>query len=249
MEPTISFFNCVSTKKKATEETLKNLRDLYPKAYIMLACDACESYMDLCEKYNCEYFHSMSKLGYPVQPIGYTIEGAIDWMTRFYLAALRCGTSHIMMMEDDIVLTRKLTIDSNAHLMCIPVDPTSLQPESRLPPVLMDLIYQFSGKYPNVDWYAGGGGAIFKTSTIIDHYPEIIKFFKTTGRIIQNHVYPTIGWIDCFMALYIFLAGKDMVNNPNMTQLYNCHSVEDYDKAYHDLKDKYEIIAHYKKYY
>ena len=33
--PTLSFFNCVSTKKLATEQTLINIRKYYPDAYFM----------------------------------------------------------------------------------------------------------------------------------------------------------------------------------------------------------------------
>lgn len=245
-EPTIAFFNCVSTKKKATEESLKNLREIYPEAYIMLACDATESYMDLCETYNCEYLHCNTKCGYPVQPYGYEMEKVLDWMNRFYIAATRCNSDYLMMFEDDIYLTKKLTIDPNWELAGPYVDINSLKPDSYLPKTLMDLCYEFSGKYPNVPYYAAGGGAIFKVSTLIEYYPQVVKFFKTSGRIIQSNFYPTIGWIDCFMAIFYFLAGKEWSANPKLTSLYN---VTDWDQAVNDLKDDFEIIAHYKKYY
>jgi hypothetical protein len=245
-EPTISFFNCVSTKKKATEESLKNLREIYPEAYIMLVCDACESYMDLCETYNCEYLHSNIKCGYPTQPYGYSMENVLEWMSRFYIAALRCKSDYIMMFEDDILLTKKITIDPNWEVAGPYVDESTLKPDSRLPKQLLDFCYLFSGKYPNVDYYAAGGGAIFKVSTFIEYYPQIVKFFNTSGRILQNHVYPTLGWIDCFMTIFYFLAGKDWSYNTKLTSLYN---VTDWDRAVNELKDEFEIIAHYKKYY
>jgi hypothetical protein len=245
-EATLSFFNCVSTKKKATEQALINIRQFYPDSYFILACDACQSYMDLCEKYHCEYFHSMNRLGYPQQPYGYDIEGAIDWLTRFYIAALRAPTTHLMMMEDDIVITKKLTIDLSWEVAGNYVCETTLQPVSRFPPELMESIYKFSGKYPNVNYYAAGGGSIFKVSTLLEYYPEVVKWMRTEGKRIQLTVWPTIGWLDCFMAIFYFLAGKEWTYNPKLTHLYNC---TDYDAAYESLKHDYEIIAHFKKYY
>jgi hypothetical protein len=245
--PTLGFFNCVSTKKRATEQTLINIRELYPDSYFLIACDATESYMDLCEKYNCEYFHSQNKVGYPVQPYGYTMENVLDWLSRFYFAAVRTPTTHLMMMEDDILVNRKIDLNADWEI----AGPAIIQGqfEPHIPETVMELIYQFSGKYPNVNHYGGGGGTIFKVSTFLDNYTEIVKFLKTSGRIIQNNIYPTIGWIDCFMTIFYYLCGKELQINPRMISLYNCHTPEDYDNEVLRLQADYDIICHYKKHY
>jgi hypothetical protein len=244
--PTLGFFNCVSTKKPATEKTLINIRELYPDSYIMLACDATESYMDLCEKYNCEYFHSQNRVGYPVQPYGYTMDNVLDWLSRFYFAAVRTPSTHLMMMEDDILINRKIELNPEWEIAGIDVQGHF---EPQVPDPVAEIIYQFSGKYPNVRHYAGGGGTIFKVSTFLDNYTKIVKFLNTTGRMIQDHAYPTLGWIDCFMTVFYYLCGKELQINPRMTALHNCHTTQDYDNAVANLHSDFDIICHYKKYY
>jgi len=246
-EASLSFFNSVSVYRNATEQSLIELRKIYPEEYILLACDGCDSYMEMAKTYNCEYLHCNKRLGYQQQPHGYKIEDALDFLSRFYIAAVRSPSSHIMLMEDDIILTRPLKFDYDCEHM-------SVQSHEFIPEPVLDWIYQFSGKYPKTNYYAGCGGSIYKVSTFIEYYPEVVKFMRTTGRIIQDHIYPTIGWVDCFMTIFFMLAGKDFTVNPRCTELpRSSHdkpkSDIDYDKLVNDLRPDYDVIMHYKKYY
>lgn len=267
MNKSLAFFNCVSTKKLATEQTLKNIREFYPDAYIMLACDACESYMDLCENYNCEYFHSQTRLGYPTQPYGYSIDGAIDWITRFYLAALRCNSDYIIMFEDDIVITKpNITLpDANCFLSCSSIieGVTWIDEKLLIPNSILDLIGQISGKRPITNYYAGGGGSIFEVKMIIENYHKMVHFLRVYGTEIIK-IYPYLCWIDCFMTIYVLLSGYKFQNNTKLVNLYDINreitpdelkgnirfvSGLNWDKILEELKDDFEILTHYKKYY
>ena len=214
----------------------------------MLACDACESYMDLCEKYNCEYLHSQTRVGYPTQPYGYSKSGMIDWITRFYIASLRSNSKYIIMFEDDIVITRKLTLPKeNQFFDCANYDSEHrkrIQLDYRFPDRLMNLIKENSGVYPNVDFYGCGGGSIFPVEMINKNYNKMVDFINNSGDEVFSF-YPFFGWIDCFMTIYGLLSGYEYIPNEKITNLYR----EDWDAALVELSEEYEIITHFKKYY
>ena len=96
--PDISFCHLASAGKKlSTEKMVENVRKYYPDAYYFLGSDNADDLSDIAIDNKCDYYPFRTKVGYP----SYNLEKLLLWLERFKLACQKCGTSHIMMMEDD----------------------------------------------------------------------------------------------------------------------------------------------------
>jgi hypothetical protein len=154
------------------------------------------------DKYKTDYKYYHTKLGGPVGDYGYRLEGTLEFLNRFKTACLSANSSHIIMMEDDVLLIKPITVSDDWEQACADIRIGNVIPEP-----VHDLIEQHCGKKPTFKQYGGGGGSIFKVSTFLEHYDSNIEWFKKHFDEIQSY-YPTIGYIDCFMNVYYYLAGK-----------------------------------------
>ena len=237
----IGFFNCVSNQPRATEESIKSIRNFHPDAFFMIACDAGPDYYDICKQYNVQYYHSQVKLGYPVQPFGYRKDKILEWLSRFYIACIKTNTTHLMMVEDDVVLVNPVTVEDEWEVAAH--DTTR---DNRFAPQFTHMIREFSGVEPDVTGYGAGGGAIFKVKTFIDNYFQIVEFIEKNADYIQDYIYPTIGWMDCYMTYFYLLAGKKYTVNPH---LYNFFPPLLDDSVLNSLPEQVQVVHGLKKYY
>ena len=240
----ISFFHIGSTKRTATEKTVENIRTHHPNAYYFLGSDSAENFSELAIKHKCDYFHFNNKQGGPTQPYGWDVPNMIEFLNRFRIACLRCNTTHMMMAEDDVYLTKPVTVEPHWEMACHDVKIGNIIPES-----VHDMIERFAGKRPTFKQYAGGGGSIYKVDTFIQNYDRVTTFFLEQGEYIMKNLYPTIGWLDCYMVVYYYLCGKDYTANPYMTDTHHHVPDFDYDKFISEVPEHIQIINNYKKYY
>lgn len=239
----ISFFHIASIHPKATLETIKNVRQHHPNNFYFLGVDGVGSYEYIAEEYNLSYRFYMDHVGGPVGDYGYRLNGVLEFLTRFREACLKCGTSHIMMLEDDVLITKPVTIEKEWEMAC-----HYISHGNKLHPVLLEKIQNFTGKECSVDYYGAGGGSIFSTSTFLSNYNSIVSWFKENFDEVQK-VYPTIGYIDCFMVVYYLLCGRDYTVNPHLTDTHHHYSGYDYDGFVKNISDSIQIVNNYKKYY
>jgi hypothetical protein len=237
---TIGFFNCVSTQPRATEESVKSIRQFHPDTFFMIACDAGPDYYDLCKKYNIEYYHSQTNLSYPVQPFGYRKEKILEWLSRFYIACVKTNTTHLMMVEDDVVLVKPVTVEDDWEVAAH--DTTK---DNKFPDQFNEIIERFSGVKPHVTGYGAGGGAIFKVSTFLENYWQITEFIRNNADYIQDNIYPTMGWMDCYMTYFYLLSGKKYTNNPHLFNIWPTD--KNFDLT--TVPEEIQIVHNYKKYY
>ena len=115
-----------------------------------------------------------------------------------------------------------------------------------MPNEFLDIIEKFSGVRPKQNFYNCGGGSIFKTKTFLDNYFDIRFFLENNLDYIQDNIYPTLGWMDCYMCVFYLLCGKDVVQN---TKLHNNWPIKiplDFNEVpvgtnlVHNFKDYYE---------
>ena len=237
----ISFLHLASAGKKvSTDKIVHNIRNLYPTAPYYLASDAAENLMDIAARYNTHYTHYENKLGYP----GYNSEKILAWLERFHFAAENCGTTHIMMVEDDVWLRNTLSVRDEWEMACHDIRVGNIIPE----PVI-DMIERFAGKRPLTNQYGGGGGSIFKVSTFLNNYTRVTNWFKNNTDFIRENFYTELGFMDCYMVVYYMLCGKDYTVNPCMTDTHTHHQNFDFDKFVNEQPENIEIVNNYKKYY
>jgi hypothetical protein len=240
----ISFWHCASIRKNATEQVISNIRQYHPDSYYFLCVDATESYEKMADKYQCDYLYCNEKLGYPDASYGYDLNRVLEFLRRFHIACIRCKTDHIMMVEDDVWLLNPVTINTDWEMACHHITHGNVIPDS-----VIGMIQQYSGKMPLTKHYCGAGGSIFNVKTFVDNYDNIIKFFKDNFDHIQKELYPTIGWIDCFMVVYFYLCGKDLSVNNNLVDTHNHAPGFDYESFVTGLPSNIEIVNNYKKFY
>jgi hypothetical protein len=240
----ISFFHIASIYPKSTKFVIENVRKYHPDNYYFLAIDGERNeYISIIREYDLDYVFYKDKLGGPIPPYGYNLDTTIRFLKRFYEACVRCNTSHIIMMEDDVLVTKSITVHDDWEHACADTKIGNIIPDK-----VHDIIEQYCGKMPTFKQYGAGGGSIFKVSTFIRNYDRIIRFFNENFNSIQQY-YPTIGYIDCFMDVCYFICGKDYSVNPYRTDTHNHFSGFDYEEFIQKQSDKIEIINNYKKYY
>ncbi|MEI8285851.1 MAG: hypothetical protein WCG15_00990 [Actinomycetes bacterium] len=236
----LAFFSFVYNNKRATEHSLQSIRQYHPDAYYMLIGDGGVDHTDLAKKYNCDFLYCNDNLGYPESTYGYRKEGVLEWLKRFYIACVKCNSTHILIAEDDIVLIDRVTVEDHWELAA-----HDIKVGNQIPQQLIDFCEEFSGVKPKTNFYGSGGGAIFNVHTVLEHFGKIYHFFENNLDNIQNNLYPTMGWLDCFTTYFFYLAGKDYTGNPNLYNIYP--PSRDFDLE--TLKGKYQIIHGYKNYY
>ena len=187
------------------------------------------------------------KLGGPTQPFGYDKQKILSFLFRFYNICYQsniCGNSHIVMLEDDVIVTNPITVNKEWQMACHNITTGNEIPES-----VIDMIEKFSGKRPLTNQYGAGGGSIFNVKTFIDNYDKVFDFFDENSDYIMHNLYPTFGWIDCFMVIYFMLCGKDYERNPHLIDTNAHWHGFDYDGFVNNLKPNIQIVNNYKKYY
>lgn len=212
---TLGFYNHVNTKPQATIASLESIRKFYPTAPIALSCDNAYDFTDIAKQYNAFYEHNDVTLGYPVQPFGYRKSQILEWSDRMYRGVSRLYTDYFVMMEDDVHVVSAIEIDPTWEMAGHMYSPGQVY---LIPDELLDMISTFSGIRPKTNYYNCGGGSIFKTSTFLTNYSRVRDFFDVNLDYIQDNIYPTAGWMDCYMCLFYYLCGKDLVQN---IRLYN----------------------------
>lgn len=239
----ISFFHLASVYPKATVEIVKTAREHHPKGYYFLGVDNTFSYQQVADIYKTDYKFYHTKLGGPKGDYGYRLEGTIEFLKRFRTACLLSRSSHIIMMEDDVLIVKPITVDPSWEVAC-----ANIQIGNVIPERVHDLIEQHCGKRPIFKQYGAGGGSIFRVKTFLANFDRNIKWFEEHFDEIQSY-YPTIGYIDCFMNVYYYLCGKDYTANPHLADTHNHRPGFDYETFISNQPPEIEIINNYKKYY
>lgn len=237
----ISFCHLASAGKKlSTEKMVENVRKYHPDSYYFLGSDAADDLSDIALDNNCDYYPFKQKVGYP----SYNLEKLLIWFDRFHLACQKCDTSHIMMMEDDVWIRKPITINQNWQLAGQHVTVGNI-----IPDFIVDSIEAFSGKRPTVVQYGCGGGTIFNAKTFVEYYDKVIPWFKENHDWFQIK-YSPLGFMDCYMAVYYFLCGKEYSVNPHLTDTHHhINNGYDYDVFVNQQPEQIEIVNNYKKYY
>lgn len=239
----ISFFHIASVYQTATEKVVANVRKHHPNNFYFLGVDGTESFEYLVESYKLHYRYFTNRIGGPVGEYGYRLNGVLEFLTRFREACLNCNTTHIMMLEDDVYLTKPVTIEKDWEMAG-----HYISHGNRLHPELIKRISEFTGEDCKNDFYGCGGGSIFCTSTFLANYNKVVEWFKQNFDEVQA-VYPTIGYNDCFMVVYYLLCNRNYTTNTKLTDTHNHKPGFDYESFISNLSPEIEIVNNYKKYY
>lgn len=244
----LSFIHFASTgRQQATRHTVEQVRNLYPDSYYFLISDAVDDHSKLANKHNLDFYLGTNKLGYPVYPKGYSGKAVYEWLMRLRRGCLSAGTSHVIMLEDDVLVLKQITVQDSWYMAAHELNPDGVG--NAIAPQVLEIIEVFSGKRPITHQYGSGGGSIFHVKTFLDNFDAVAGFFLEHTDVIADNFYPQIGWIDCFMTVYYMLTGNDYTVNPHLTDTHHHRPGFDWDGFVASQNDTIEIINNYKKYY
>ncbi|GEM_PF-2048013 len=250
----LSFWHCASDKPKATEFAVLNVRKHHPNNYYHLCVDGrfLDEHYKIAKKYDCDFVYYDKSLGGPKQPFGYDEGGMITFLSRFQFGMIQAklqNYSHMIMMEDDVLVLNSITVDPYWEHACHNITHDNFLP-NELKTIFKDLAQHNLGIVPNFPSYGAGGGSIFKIDTFLDNFYEKVNLLKFIKKTMWEKVqYPTIGWIDCFMNIFYYLSGKEYSINPHLVDTHNHNPKFDYDLFVSQLNPDVQIVNNYKRMY
>lgn len=250
----IGFLSHLSIYPTATWESRHTIRRKYPNNPIFYSIDGeCQdnyiSYPTQFTYNNIEWLFNRNRLGYPP----YTKEKALEWLKRTYIGVLKLNTEYTVLWEDDCILLNHIRIQPNSGLFH-----HNITHGNKIPISILDNITINNGfnSYPGTDYYAAGGGTIFKTESFCRGYYHAIKFLDENWEFYEKEYSPQIGYSDCFLTLYFMILGIKCTPNP---RLYNLdpHNLEQSHLIKNALINElakiyekdYDILHGCKKYY
>lgn len=233
----------VYQNKISSDEAIKSFRKFNPVSKYVLICDGGLDYSDVAKENQCEYIHRDVNLGYPHTIYGFRKRDTVEYMGRVYAAVSLCTGSHIITMEDDVRIISPINIDeSDEMLVTINGINNVIHPE-----VLRQVINNNRSIGKRDNYYALGGGSIFRRSTFLNYYEEFMQFIELHFDNFQL-IYPTVGWTDCMMSLLFLFAGKNHTINELLYEL-NPSERNNYESLENKFRDRYSILHHFKKSY
>lgn len=238
----IGFYLNVFNNRKASIGCIESVRKFYPTAPIYVNNDKGEAYSAICDKYICKYNYCDRNLGYPVQPYGYNVKDAVEWLDRVYKGLLYLQTDYFMMLEDDVLLVKKLTIDPSWQMAGHPFLYENQVPE--FPQEFVKILENYSKRKILDKRYNCGGGSIFRTENFLNNYESFRTFLLHNMKDIQ-FVYPTLGWLDCLMCVFYLTTGAKVVENKKLFNNFPVKKPFDFEmpkdiEIIHNFKDNYE---------
>jgi hypothetical protein len=235
----IGIYHWTYDNRSAVDASIASFREHNPEVPYFLACDGGADFYDICKKYNVEYLHSQYRMGYPSPHWGHDKFKVAQFLKRMYLACVSMNTTHFVISEDDVICLNKIQFDEDWEVAAYDIYGGNYFTKE-----LLDACEEHSGVKPNRECYGAGAGAIFKTSTFVEHFWDVIEFYdKHFEKFHQNQ--PQLGWNDCFLHIYFYLAGKQYSVNP---RLYNIFP-EDPSINLSSLRNDYDMVHNYKNFY
>lgn len=235
---TLGFFHNVYDNLEATEFAIQSVRQHYPDAFYMLIGDGGVDHYELAQKYGCHYYHNADNLGYGE----FDLERVSESLKRVLIACLKTNTTHLMMMEDDVVIMDKIDLQDDWYCIGQPIGM-----HNKMHPQVLELAKSVSGVEPQTDYYCFGGGSILHVQTFLQHFGMVFDFFQKNFNAIKI-AYPQMGWIDCYLTYFYYLAGKPIHLHE---KLYTVSpwpmNVKNFDLE--TIRGKYQIVDRFKNFY
>lgn len=237
----LGIYHWTFNNRSAVDASIASFRKFYPDAPYFLACDGGADHVDICKKYNVEYFHSTSNLGYPAPIVGYNKNQIYEFCRRIYLACVVLDCTHLVISEDDVHCLSQIEFNEDCEFQGygLPlISPNAMSKE------LLEHCEKISGVKPNCTFYGVGAGSILNTATYIKYFTTFAKFLQNDFDRIHSN-YPQLGWNDCFLHTFYMLAGKPYTMSEKM---YNNHP-ENTEIDLVELGKNYHTIHYYKNFY
>jgi hypothetical protein len=224
----------------ASEEVLKNIREFYPEAPLVMLTDGPISNEFLTTFFtldnNTKIIQNAVRLGYAPYD---------KWKILYFLEKTKKGveqlnTEYFCHIEDDCHLFRQLTIDDTWEIAG-----HNITDGNHIHIKILDLIYRLVGKCSSRVQYGAGGGTIMKCKTFLENYDDVVLYLDGNWGLFEQYLWPEIGYLDCFMVIYFLLSGCEYSRNTNILNIWP-ESREPLEIIEQKYSKKYEMVHNWK---
>jgi hypothetical protein len=236
---TLGIYHWTGNNRSGAEASITSFRMHHPDAPYFLVCDGGPDHYDICKKLGVEYYHSQTNLGYPSPHWGHDRERVKIFLERIFMACVSLGTTHLIISEDDVICLNPVKYDPAWKVASY-----DIQGGNFINSDVLDVCEQMSGVKPDRECYGVGAGTIIDTKTYINTFPLMMEFMdRHFDRLHRNQ--PQLGWNDCFLQIYFFLAGVEYSVNPRLFNIFP----EDPNTDLDALQKSYDMVHNYKNFY
>ena len=235
----LGIYHWTGNNRSGVEASIASFRVYHPDAPYFLVCDGGPDHYDICKRLKVEYYHSQINLGYPSPHWGHNRHRVKIFLERILMACVALGTSHLVISEDDVICLNPIQYDPTWQVASY-----DIQGGNFITQEVLDTCEKISGVKPDRTCYGVGAGTIINCQTFIDNFSRMKEFLEVDfDRLHQNQ--PQLGWNDCFLQVYFFLAGVSYSVNPRLHNIFP----EDPNTDLDALQKSYDMVHNYKNFY
>lgn len=234
------YYPCFRQTYAASQVTAA-YRKYYPTTTIVMVCDAGdEKHEDIAKEVNALYFYEQEHIGYPGNQPHY--DSILRWIKRFFKYIQKIPDEWFMLMEDDVLVVRKVTPD------VLKYDMNGLCDTSILPPPACEYI---RNKHPHITQekliYGAMGGTIFRTEfykNLSNNMDQVEKEVIHFGNMCPPHLTGQNWYFSDVILTYLtYVFGGTLGHNPEFMEVW-------YPDASERLaRNQTAIINNYKNFY
>lgn len=240
----LGVFHWSKDNRRGARASIESFKNHNPNIPYYLVNDGGCSYFDICIEHGVEYQYSNTCLGYPSAggrgDRGYDCSRVIAFMTRILMACHTLNTTHLVISEDDVICLNPIKYEQEWQFAAYNVTDGNL-----LQTPVLEYIYKQSYRMPNHLHYCAGAGTIINCATFIRMFPKFLNFMYTEFDGFRSTCQPQLGWNDCFIMVFFYLAGCDYIVNPRLHNIWP----ENPNTDLNELAKHYDMVHNYKNFY
>lgn len=247
--PNFSVYYQVYNNIELTKRVLTAFREIYPNVHVRLLCDAGIDHSFLAKDMNCEYIHSDYHMGlwgwYHKDVVsgkhcyGWNKEEGLEHINRWYNFAKSIDSKYILMMEDDIYVTKPISIIGSEFPF------TEVKPGNQLNDTLKSVCSRFNSNH-TLDRYGCCGGNFINRELYIECVGRCIEFVQTNyDEMFNSDLH--FGWPDTLNNLIFNLCGYVGIENADYHEGFDNPENKAIFHNYNGRKEKWEIYDRIEK--
>lgn len=205
MNKTLGAFYQAYKNKNAVNFVLSNFKTHFPNSPVTLISDGGEDFTEISKIYNTS-FHMMDNLY--IRQIPYNSIRIKEWWRRHKLTCEECNTDYILILEDDVFITKHFFIHENFYLRGVDkINPLSQK--------MCEDIKKFGNVSDNIFYYGMCGGGIYHRETFLNLYDDIIADIEANhDNLIQDPQYFLLGVVDANIVYHFNKRGFHYEGSP-----------------------------------
>lgn len=232
-EYTLGAYYQVFKNKKATDFVLSNFRKHFPKSPVFLISDGGDDFQEISTKYECGYIRLENIYGDEKNrfSINFYDSGRMkEAWRRHKMAVDYCNTDYMIILEDDVYVTREFKIKEHFALR-----------GARIGNIFSSYTLEkvkLSGGIPSTN-YGMCGGSLYNSEIFNSIYKDVILDIELEhDSLISSGKHNVLGAIDASITYHYNKRGYKYETSPWLVEIHE-----------QKIHENFEVIHKYKQFY